>query len=815
MAQHIQLNTKSFYGNFRKDLKEWVNATFFDTADVRLHVKDTWDKQDYWSNPRNMQTLFDDSNAGPVPWTEPMRLYIKDNKLSSYEQMKKKFESRELDSNDWEVLKARALEIQQHAVDTGKPLYSAWRGYIGPAKPKPLPEARANAPIGSAKPVPPAAGAAKKVKPAPSAGGAGAGKPRKSAGQNIAQPADEGVAPPAALAAAAVAAAQGPAPPAAAPAAVVNIVPGSSIPHMVENRHVEMLQHIGYAFACIDTDKKKIDGYLYVPASDRDAFIEATRQCVSYETFTMYHAAPLEVHGNVARVFTNSYRRDLIYENYSLGMYDKVILPANLKPTGDRQLDQYAIPCDCLEMYAKFAANTFQLKLNDIVCKKDIISTMEKFKSYPHVEMVNDYMFLIHDFKSATNVDAKRRRHAQFMKLPNGFPQVEYFQQLKDEHKTYLCAGGYSFRNKSLVTEASFVEMLDLYSELLPDWSTRKEYEEKRKLLMSGGQLLDTHQITQFAEFEKTHGNFDELFAKHGMQKLFARYETPYTMYRGTKNAFSSPQPPPPEPIQEFLVDPVPLETEEKIKLSVFIADTLEKTQGAKNNAGAYASYAEDLVQKITRCIPSPDDEFKMETIVHHYDFSATGCPVITNAYIHALQRSYYRVDKARKGEVLFEAIVQAFDHSIAAARQPRPYSKQGGKRVAIELDQASGGRAASPLPPSGEGRGSPSVSPERAGADGSPSVSPERVGAAGSPSVPPATAEAAGSPAAAPPKRKRAGSRAGSMAREMAYLREDDTGNIIEDGRGRSRTPRTFYDGTGHTKLANDGGKKARKDRA
>jgi hypothetical protein len=52
-------------------------------------------------------------------------------------------------------------------------------------------------------------------------------------------------------------------------------------------------------------------------------------------------------------------------------------------------------------------------------------------------------------------------------------------------------------------------------------------------------------------------------------------------------------------------------------------------------------------------------------------------------------------------------------------------------------------------------------------------------------------------------------------MAREMAYLREDDTGNIIEDGRGRSRTPRTFYDGTGHTKLANDGGKRARKDRA
>jgi len=570
---------------------------------------------------------------------------------------------------------------------------------------------------------------------------------------------------------------------------------------MVENRHVEMLQHIGYAFACIDTYKKKIDGYLYVPALDREAFVEATRQCVAFQTFAMYNAAPLEVNANVARLFTNTYQRVLIYENFSLGMYDKVILPANLKPTGDPKLDQFAIPYECLEMYARFAANTFQLKLNDNVSKKDIISAMEKFKSYPEVETVNDYMLLINDFKTANNVDAKRRRHAQFMKLPAGFPQVEYFEQLKHEHKTYLCAGGYSTRNKAVVTEASFMEMLDLYSELLPDWSTRKDYEEKRKLLMSGGQLLDTHQITKFADFEKTHGDFDELFAKHGMQKLFARFETSYTIYRGTKNALSSPQPPPPEPVQEFLVDAVPLETEEQMRLSVFIADTLEKTQGAKNNAGTYASYAEDLVQKITRCIPNPADEFNLETIVHHYDFSDTGCQLITNAYIQALKSSYYRVDKARKGQVLFEAIVQAFDASIAAARQPRPYSKQGGKRVAIELDQASGGRAAieldqasggraaSPLPPSGEGRGSPSV--------------------------PPATAEAAGSPAAAPPKRKRAGSRAGSMAREMAYLREDDTGNIIEDGRGRSRTPRTFYDGTGHTKLANDGGKRARKDRA
>ena len=802
MDQHNLLNAKSFYNNFRKDLKEWVNATYFDTADVRVHVKDTWDRQDYWGNPRNMQKLFDDSNAGPVPWTDPMRTYLKDNRLSSYEQMKRKFESRELDSNDWEVLKVRALEIQQHAVDTGKPLYSAWKGYIGPAKGKPMALARANSPIGSAQPDPPAAGAAKKVKPVQPAGGAGAGKPRKSAGQNIAQPADEGVAPPAALAAAAVAAAQGPAPPAAAPAAIVNIVPGHFIPHTVEDRHVEMLQHIGFAFASIDTDKKKIDGYLYVPASDRDAVAEANRQCVAFKTFTQFHAAPLEVHGNVARVFSNTYQREMIYDTYSMGMYNKVILPENLKPTGDRKLDQFAIPYECLEMYAKFAANTYQLQLKDNVCKKDIISAMEKFKSYPEVEMVNDYMFLINDFKSATSIDAKRRRHAQFMKLPAGFPQVEYFEQLKHEHKTYLCAGGYSTRNKAVVTEASFTEMLDLYSELLPDWSTRKDYEEKRKLLMSGGQLLDTHQITKFADFEKTHGDFDELFAKHGMQKLFARFETSYTTYRGTKNAFSSPQPPPPEPVQEFLVDAVPLETEEQMRLSVFIADTLEKTQGAKNNAGTYASYAEDLVQKITRCIPKPADEFNLETIVHHYDFSDTGCPVITNAYIQALQRSYYRVDKARKGQVLFEAIVQAFDNSIAAAREPRPTIKKGGKRVAIELDQASGGRAASPAPPSGEGRGSPSVSPERAGAAGSPSVPPERAGAAGS-------------PAAAPPKRKRAGSRGGSLAREMAYLREDDMGNIIEDGRGRSRTPRTFYDGTGHTKLANDGGKRARKDRA
>ena len=186
IKQHFHVNNGSFYGDYMKDLIAGVNARHFDTADVQEHTKKTWYKLDYWGNPRNMQSLFDDSNAGPVPWTDLMRKYTKDSKLSSYEQMQRKFKSRDLDSHDWEVMKARALEIQQHAVDTGKPLYSSWRGYIGPAKPKLMATARANSPIGSAKPVPPAAGAAKKVKPAPSAGGAGAGKPRKSAGQTIA-----------------------------------------------------------------------------------------------------------------------------------------------------------------------------------------------------------------------------------------------------------------------------------------------------------------------------------------------------------------------------------------------------------------------------------------------------------------------------------------------------------------------------------------------------------------------------------------------------------------------------------------------------
>lgn len=748
------LQSVSFYKSFKTDLYKSVNETHLDTDDIADFVKKTWYKMDYWTNYKSMQMLYKDSNEGPVPWTDEMRAFKKAGKYTSYENMDKALSNSLVDNHRWEQLKTAAKAKHEAAILVNVPQYTSTKGLLGPAKPRPQPSP-ASAAKGKAVPAPVAAETdddeeADEQDPPPPPPPARKRRSKKAVPAPVAAVSDDDE--------------QAddqdpPATPALSRTDIIAKVASPLFPPMAEERHIKVFKHACKVLAILSPDQRKLRGYIAVPVSEDDDVQLADKVGLDFNAFSQFTMAPASIADKVKNVYESVSHRELIYDSFQTAMHMRVVKPYEKAPVEHPALNKYSIPFECAEMYARCAATVYQAK-GDKASKKDIETLLPQFQDLLYLQTHIQFLDDLEGFPRYKAVEEKRIRHKIFSCMPAGYPRDEYTKLLKKEHEAYITQGGYVYARNAIMNDTEWNRQLDLYQEYLPDWDG-KAYAVTRDLIYNGGLLLINQKLDEFARFEEREGKLDDLCAKHGLMGLFQRFQREYSMYVGISAHYDKKQPEKAHP--ELLHEPVDMSDEEKLILSVFIAENLSLLPEANHGMDQYLAYAEELAVHVRKSIPDKIESFNLDTFVMFCDFANSPVRSITDAYVDAVKTVHYNPNGC-EGTIFLEKVLQNFDASIASV-QARPAAKKGGKQKKVHIPVAGNDDEGSP--PAGE--------------------------------------------SSAPLKRKRAASRAGSRgpseARERlpsCFIVED---NILPEGVRRSRGPSTFLDpSSGLSKVANLG---------
>ena len=734
-----------FFPTFVTELKASVSKKSRNEVredDLLEFLQENWDKIDCWKKPSNMFKICKNSNEGPCPWTDEMRTFVSTRSIKTYNQAEAG-----VHKSVWEGLKAKALEMQADAVWKSKPLIKK-------------------------------GGEKRKSTSSASAPRKSAGKGRASmsvqvdtdeeddddAGVGGAGPVPANVPRPPPRPAAAPAAAGAAPRPAAAPApAGAGAAPAAAPPVMVVTEAlIKKLEKPCAVYAVLNKHMTAISGYLAVPLSDSAAVKSADITGSDFETFCKFTNSPSPVSSKIVNAFKSD-EHDALFEGYTACMQNKNIQDFNSTPTGDRVLDPYSIPYECLHTFTTVVA----IRKPNI--SKDMRQLMHDFNKVEKIKAHYDFMEELEEFCAKRTVDQKRERHATFMKMSVGYPQTTYFTELNKEHAWFLNAGGYNSKRLAPMTNDGFMEMFNFYVEVVPNFSAedQKAYLDARDLIRTGGKHVLDCNVDALKAFETQYGALDELARTKKMPELFKHYEKLYNMYKASNG---QPQPAvPAAPAADGDDDVVQIKTfaieeQEEADLALFIAQEICKLPNASKDVtqDSYYEYVHDIVGTVNRWTEKRND-FSVDTLLHYYNFSD-----VTDVDVRALYAGVNRGTRPNKGTRFLDFLRIRIDGQIAsqkeAARARSSKVGRKGKNARFE------NRGASPQPSSGDG--------------------------------PP-------SPEASPPPRGRASSRAPSRAGSPADNRNSSCVIVgVVEGK-RARTPSTKYDpATGRAKTPNGGRK-------
>jgi len=796
--------TKSFFGDFRKNLMTSCKYEFYDSDDVRAFMLENWFKQDFWKVPRHMKAFFADSNEGPVPWTVAMRRFIEEHKISSYEQMQRKFEKREADKDMWEVLKADALKTQSDAVDAEKPLYTANAGYVGPARADLGPIPRANPPIGvdaskkSRKPDPPAddgAGASKpkrSKKPDPPAGaGADASKPRKSKKPD--PPADDGAG-------------------AAAPVAADDRLQyGRS--SLMEVPAVEIEKFLGKneLLAILDTELQ-LRGYVLCPLDNDEACraaVDLGHLAVSFQQFAKRKSCTHQVF-------------DMFVDQVDTGIFE-TMMPGCMVPIltegsiGDDVLDEFEVTKTSIEKFAMARAEFYRIKdqfahspLHATIIRKiervigdftdpGILADESTFRR-DLTKKMEDIHKMKRSFESFKTAAQKIQRQALCKGLLcSQFEEKDLDALLQAELKDYLYYGGIDKRTKRPIAPEEFKATLDFYAATIPAFThaDKDKYLGMRDTLIESIEYLTTPTVENLEilqKYEDTLGDKspqDDFIAKN-VGGLWDCYDARYKIYTGPTKARAA--------AYVRCIEPEILLPSEELMITQFIAKSAVE-EYSEFSLKEYETEAYEFVQ--TSVLKNTDSTITEITRGNFFQLCNFTSAIAVEEIKSALANCTYMPDIEQKADCMLSGIGYHITANLKVKRSYKEVRSSKNKKQARFSDSSSsapgsppaGGQARSPSPPAGGQARSPS---------------PPAGGSARSPS-PPKASRSGSRPGS------RAGSRAPSMDREKSYFDIEMDHWVSRKRRASSEQPRTLYNPSTGGENAANGGKKARsgKDRA
>ena len=766
---------------------------FYDTDDVRACMLENWFKQDFWKVPRHMKTFFADSNGGPVPWTEAMRRFVEEHKISSYEQMERKFEKREADKDMWEVLKADALKTQSDAVNAKKPLYTANDGYVGPARADLGPIPRANPPIGadvskkSKKPDPPAddgAGASKprkSKKPDPPAdGGAGASKPRRSKKPD--PPADGGAG-------------------AAAPVAADDPLQygGSSL---MDVPAVEIEKFLGKneLLAILDTDLQ-LRGYVLCPLDNAEALqasADLGHLAVSFHQFAKRKSCTHQVF-------------NMFVDQVDTGIF-KTMMPGCMVPIltegsiGDDVLDEFEVTKTSIEKFAMARAEFYRIKdqfahssLHTTIINKirqvmrefgdpDMLSEESAFRR-DLTKRMEDVQKMKHSFSSFRTLAQKKQRQALCKDLIcSQFEEKDLDALLQAELKDYLYYGGIDKRTKHPIGPEEFKGTLQFYVATIPAFTQADmdTYLDMRDTLIENIEYLTTPTFENLEILQKYEDSLgdkspqDDFIAKN-VGGLWDCYDACYKLYTGPTKARAA--------AYVRCIEPEILLPGEEVMITQFIAKSAVE-EYSEFSLKEYETEAYEFVQ--TSVLKNTDSTITEITRGNFFQLCNFTSAIAVEEIKSALANCTYMPDIEQKADCMLSGIGYHLTANLKVKRSYLQQRSSKNKNKARFSDSSSsapgsppaGGQARSPSPPAGGSARSPS--PPKASRSGS------RPGS-------------------------RAGSRAPSMEREKSYFDIEMDHWVSRKRRASSEQPRTLYNPSTGGENAANGGKKARsgKDRA
>lgn len=532
---------------------------------------------------------------------------------------------------------------------------------------------------------------------------------------------------------------------------------------VVTEASIKKLEKPCAVYAVLNKHMTAISGYLAVPLSDSAAIKNADLTGSDFETFCKFTHSPSPVSTKIVNAFKSSTDHDDVFEGFTLIMQNKNIEGYNSTPTGDRVLNAYSIPYECLHMFT----TAFAMRKSSI--SKNMLQLMQDFNKVEKIKAHYDFMDQLEEFCAKRTVDQKRERHATFMKMSDGYPQETYFTELKKEHAWFLNAGGYNSSRSATMTNEGFMEMFNFYVEVVPNFSAedQKTYLDARDLIITGGTHVLEFNVDALKAFETQHGALDELARAKKMPELFKHYEKLYKMYKASNG---QPQPAVPaapaadDDEDEVQIKTFAIEEQEEADLALFIAQEICKLQNASKDVtqDSYYDYVHDIVRTVNRWTEKRK-AFSVETLLNDYNFSD-----VTDVDVRALYAGVNRGTRPNKGTRFLDFLRIKIDGQIASQKEADRVrgskAKRGAKSTRFE------NRGASPQPSSGDG--------------------------------PP-------SPEASPPPRGRASSRAPSRAGSPADNRGSSCVIVgVVEGK-RARTPSTKYDpATGRAKTPNGGRK-------
>ena len=528
----------SWYPEFARDFyKKYEGSARITTDELRSFLRHKEFSIDCWKNPLIYwgSELFKNSNdpEAPVPWTNEMRRFVYENQIK--DECKLSMINANGNVGEWENLKRLAREKHRANQDSCKPVHKKgckstediWRAIPG------VNTGRSNepAPVRAAAAAPASGGAGGQARPAaaPASGGAG-GQARPASGKAGGQARPPGPA----SSVAAVRAGPAPAPQVntISPAQTLALKPPGEVYVYYENPDI-----LGMVF--VDPTKVPAD---FLEKIETEAF--------SYTKFAKWYMAcnndvkhkdqAATVTRRVTTIFSSDSLSDRIGDLYKDLLLDK-LLYSNPSSLDDHTpgLKKLEIRIECVAAYANAAGHFYAFSYKDKDTKRLLHECVEAFSDAHAIENYIAYTEMAADFSTyKKTVEDLTARHKKYLADKTTFPNLEYYQLLKEELGKFQKTAGYR-ASKGMLPEPEFRKILCFYQGVVPgfDQAAMDKYLNDRTTLGQIGELIDKNEIRSLMAEEAANGLIPIRFEQLGMSGYFARWSRSYDSIMATVKA--------------------------------------------------------------------------------------------------------------------------------------------------------------------------------------------------------------------------------------------------------------------------------------